>query len=92
MMYDFLGKLINTALPRVRDFRGIKRKGFDGHGNYTMGIDDQSIFTELDLDKIKHTIGMDISFVTTAKTNDEGEALLEHLGMPFVKNQEIKNG
>ena len=92
MMYDFLGRLINIALPRVRDFRGIKRKGFDGHGNYTMGISDQSIFTELDLDKIKYTIGMDISFVTTAKSNAEGEALLEFLGMPFVKKQEKTDG
>ena len=91
-MYDFMGRLINNALPRVRDFRGIARKGFDGRGNYTMGITDQSVFTELDLDKIKNTIGMNISFVTTAKTNDEGELLLEYLGMPFVKKQEKSNG
>lgn len=85
MMYDFMARLINAALPRVRDFRGIKKSGFDGFGNYTMGVVDQSIFTEIDLDKIKHTIGMNISFVTSAKTDEEGRALLELLGMPFEK-------
>jgi large subunit ribosomal protein L5 len=85
IMYDFLARLINNALPRVRDFRGIKKSGFDGFGNYTMGVTDQSIFTEIDLDKMKHTIGMNISFVTSAKTDEEGRALLELLGMPFAK-------
>jgi large subunit ribosomal protein L5 len=84
-MYDFLARLINNALPRVRDFRGIKKSGFDGFGNYTMGVTDQSIFTEIDLDKMKHTIGMNISFVTSAKSDEEGRALLELLGMPFAK-------
>ena len=84
-MYDFMTRLINNALPRVRDFRGIKNNGFDGSGNYTMGINDQSIFTEIDLDKIKHTIGMNVTFVTTAKSDEEGKALLELLGMPFAK-------
>ena len=84
-MFDFMNRLINNALPRVRDFRGIKTSGFDGFGNYTMGVSDQSIFTELDLDKIKHQIGMNISFVTTAKSDEEGRALLELLGMPFAK-------
>jgi large subunit ribosomal protein L5 len=84
-MYDFLTRLINNALPRVRDFRGISKKGFDGFGNYTMGVTDQSIFTEIDLDKIKYTIGMNISFVTSSKTDEEGKVLLEMLGMPFEK-------
>lgn len=85
MMYDFMTRLIHNALPRVRDFRGIKKSGFDGFGNYTMGVGDQSIFTELDLDKIKYQIGMNISFVTSAKTDEEGRALLELFGMPFAK-------
>lgn len=84
-MYDFLNRLVNNALPRVRDFRGINKNGFDGFGNYTMGVTDQSIFTEIDLDKVKYQIGMNISFVTSAKTDDEGRALLEMLGMPFEK-------
>ena len=84
-MFDFLNRLINNALPRVRDFRGINKNGFDGFGNYTMGVNDQSIFTELDLDKVKYQIGMNISFVTSAKTDEEGRALLELLGMPFEK-------
>ena len=86
-MYDFMNRLINNALPRVRDFRGIKTSGFDGFGNYTMGITDQSIFTEIDLDKIKHQIGMNISFVTTAANDEEGRALLELFGMPFAKTE-----
>ncbi|NQZ57184.1 MAG: 50S ribosomal protein L5 [Lentisphaeraceae bacterium] len=85
IMFDFLSRLVNNALPRVRDFRGVKKGGFDGFGNYTMGVNDQSIFTELDLDKIKYQIGMNISFVTSAKTDEEGRALLELLGMPFEK-------
>jgi large subunit ribosomal protein L5 len=84
-MWDFLFRFINIALPRVRDFRGIPRRGFDGNGNYTMGVKEQTIFVEIDIDKISQTLGMDISFVTTAKTDDEGRALLEALGLPFRK-------
>ena len=84
-MWDFLARLIHNALPRVRDFRGIPKRGFDGQGNYNMGLDDQSIFTEIDLDMAKFTIGMDIAFVTSAKTDEECHALLELLGMPFEK-------
>ncbi len=84
-MWDFLFRFINIALPRVRDFRGIPRRGFDGSGNYTMGIKEQTIFVEIDIDKISQTLGMDISFVTSAKSDDEGRALLEALGLPFRK-------
>lgn len=84
-MWDFLFRFINIALPRVRDFRGIPRRGFDGKGNYTMGIKEQTIFVEIDIDKISQTLGMDISFVTSADTDDEGRALLEALGLPFRK-------
>jgi large subunit ribosomal protein L5 len=83
-MYNFLYRLINIALPRVRDFRGIPKKGFDGAGNYNFGLTDQSVFTEVDLDKSKHTIGMNITIVTTAKTDDEARELLALLGMPFA--------
>jgi large subunit ribosomal protein L5 len=85
LMYNFLYRLINIVLPRVRDFRGVSAKAFDGFGNYSMGLNDQSVFTELDLDKIKHTIGMNISIVTTAKADDEAKQLLTLLGMPFRK-------
>lgn len=84
MMYAFLYRLVNVALPRVRDFRGVSPKAFDGAGNYTMGLKDQSVFTELDLDKIKNTIGMDITIVTTARTDDEASELLTLFGMPFA--------
>ena len=84
-MWDFLYRFINISLPRVRDFRGLPRRGFDGSGNYTLGIKEQSIFVEIDIDKISTTLGMDISFVTSAKTDDEGRALLEGLGLPFRK-------
>lgn len=84
-MWDFLDRFINISLPRVRDFRGIPRRGFDGSGNYTLGIKEQTIFVEIDIDKISQTMGMDISFVTTAKNDDEGRALLEALGLPFRK-------
>jgi len=83
-MYDFLYRLINVALPRVRDFRGVSSTAFDGGGNYSLGLNEQSIFTEIDLDKMKYTIGMNITIVTTAKTNDEGLELLTMLGMPFA--------
>ena len=84
VMYNFLNRLINIVLPRVRDFRGVSPKAFDGAGNYNFGITDQSVFTEIDLDKVKHTIGMNISIVTTAKTDDEARDLLALLGMPFA--------
>ena len=82
-MYEFLYRLINVVLPRVRDFRGVSGKGFDGSGNYTMGMTEQNVFPEIDPDKIKHTIGMNISVVTTARTDAEAKDLLAMLGMPF---------
>ena len=82
-MYDFLNKLVNVALPRVRDFRGISGKAFDGAGNYSLGIKEQLIFPEIDYDKIDKIKGLNISIVTTAKTNEEGKALLKLMGMPF---------
>jgi large subunit ribosomal protein L5 len=82
-MYEFLERLIKMALPRIRDFRGISPKAFDGHGNYTLGVQDQSIFPEVDLDKIKRNVGFDITIVTTANTNEEAKALLTELGIPF---------
>ncbi len=85
-MYEFLDRLISIALPRVRDFRGVKAKSFDGRGNYTMGIKDQLIFPEIVYDNVDATRGMDISIVTTAKTDEESKALLTLLGMPFAKN------
>lgn len=84
-MYEFLDRLISVALPRTRDFRGIENKGFDGQGNYTLGIKEQIIFPEIDIDKIKNVTGMDITFVTSAKTNEEGQALLTEFGLPFKK-------
>jgi len=83
VMYNFLYRLITIAMPRVRDFRGVPKRAFDGAGNYTFGLTDQSVFPEVDLDKIKHTIGMNITFVTTARTDDEARELLALLGMPF---------
>jgi large subunit ribosomal protein L5 len=82
-MYDFLNKLINVALPRVRDFRGISGKAFDGAGNYSLGIKEQLIFPEIDYDKIDKIKGLNISIVTSANTNKEGKALLKLMGMPF---------
>lgn len=84
-MYNFLDKLVMIALPRVRDFRGISSKSFDGRGSYTLGITEQLIFPEIDFDKINKIMGMDITIVTTAKTNEEGLALLERMGFPFQK-------
>ena len=84
-MYNFMEKLIRVALPRVRDFRGISPKAFDGFGNYTLGIKDQLIFTEVNYDDVVKLRGMDIVFVTTAKTNEEAYALLDSFGMPFRK-------
>lgn len=85
-MWEFLDRLITVALPRVRDFRGINDKSFDGRGNYTMGVTEHIIFPEIDLDKIARITGMDITIVTTAKTDAEALALLKAVGMPF-KNQ-----
>jgi large subunit ribosomal protein L5 len=85
-MYEFLDRLIAVALPRIRDFRGINDKGFDGHGNYTLGVTEQIIFPEIDIDKVTKIMGMDITFVTTAPNNDEALALLSEFGLPF-KNQ-----
>lgn len=85
-MYEFLDRLVSVALPRVRDFRGVNDKSFDGRGNYSMGITEHIIFPEIDMDKVTKIIGMDISFVTTAKTDAEAMALLKLMGMPF-KNQ-----
>ena len=82
-MYEFLERLIKMALPRIRDFRGVSPKAFDGNGNYTLGVQDQSIFPEVDLDKIKRNVGFDITIVTTAGTNTEAKALLTELGVPF---------
>jgi large subunit ribosomal protein L5 len=82
-MYEFLERLIKAALPRIRDFRGVSPKAFDGNGNYTLGVSDQSIFPEVELDKIKRNIGFDVTIVTTAKTNEEAKSLLSEMGMPF---------
>ena len=84
-MYEFFDKLVSITLPRVRDFRGISKDSFDGRGNYTLGVKEQLIFTEIDYDKIKKIRGMDIVIVTTAKSDDEGRALLGAMGMPFKK-------
>ena len=84
LMYEFLERLIKMSLPRIRDFRGVSNKAFDGNGNYTLGVSDQSIFPEVELDKIKRNIGFDITIVTSATSNDEARALLTELGMPFA--------
>ena len=84
-MYEFLDKLVNISLPRVRDFRGVSNNSFDGRGNYTLGVKEQLIFPEIDFDKVNKLRGMDIVFVTTAKTDEEGHELLAQLGMPFHK-------
>lgn len=84
-MYEFLDRLMTVALPRVRDFRGIKAKGFDGRGNYTLGVTEQIIFPEISIDKVNKISGMDITFVTTAQTDEESYELLAAFGMPFVK-------
>jgi large subunit ribosomal protein L5 len=82
-MYEFLDRLVNAVLPRVRDFRGVSPRAFDGRGNYTIGIKEQLIFPEIDFNKVDRIRGMNISIVTTAKTDEEGRALLGHFGMPF---------
>ncbi|HLE40668.1 MAG TPA: 50S ribosomal protein L5 [Nitrospirota bacterium] len=84
-MYEFLDRFISAALPRIRDFKGISSKSFDGRGNYSIGIKEQIIFPEIDIDKVESIHGLDIAIVTTAKTDEEGRALLGHMGMPFRK-------
>ena len=84
-MYEFLDKLINVSLPRVRDFHGVSNKSFDGHGNYTLGVREQLIFPEIDYDKVNHVRGLDIVIVTTANSDEEGHELLAQMGMPFAK-------
>jgi large subunit ribosomal protein L5 len=85
-MFEFLERLIRVALPRVRDFRGISPKGMDGRGNYTMGVTEHIIFPEIDIDQVSRILGMDITFVTSAGSNEEGIALLKEFGLPFKKN------
>ncbi|MDH5413015.1 MAG: 50S ribosomal protein L5 [Flavobacteriaceae bacterium] len=85
-MYEFLDRLVTASLPRVRDFRGVKPNGFDGRGNYNLGITEQIIFPEIDIDKINKISGMDITFVTSANTDKEAKSLLNELGLPFKKN------
>jgi len=86
-MFEFLDRLISASLPRVRDFKGISEKAFDGRGNYTLGVTEQIIFPEIDIDKITKITGMDITFVTTAQTNEEAYELLKELGMPFKNSK-----
>lgn len=86
-MYEFLDRLISTALPRVRDFKGVNEKAFDGRGNYTLGVTEQIIFPEIDIDKVNRITGLDITFVTSAGTNEEAFELLKELGMPFRKKE-----
>jgi len=85
-MYEFLDRLVTVALPRVRDFKGVKPGGFDGRGNYNLGITEQIIFPEINIDKVNRITGMDITFVTSAKTDKEAKSLLHELGLPFKKN------
>jgi large subunit ribosomal protein L5 len=85
-MYDFFEKLVNVVLPRMREFQGVSRDSFDGRGNYTLGLKEQTVFPEIDYDKIDKPRGMEISIITTANTDDEGRRLLEMLGMPFSKD------
>ncbi len=84
-MFEFLNRLLNIALPRVRDFKGVSYKAFDGQGNYTFGLNDQTVFPEINFDKVQRQNGMNITFVTSATTNEEGHALLKLMGMPFKK-------
>jgi large subunit ribosomal protein L5 len=90
-MYEFLDRLVSVALPRVRDFKGISDKAFDGRGNYTLGVTEQIIFPEIDIDKITKITGMDITFVTSAQTNEEAYELLKELGMPFKGTKKENN-
>jgi large subunit ribosomal protein L5 len=89
-MYEFLDRFVNVAVPRIRDFRGFSDKSFDGHGNYTIGVKEQIIFPEIDVDKVTQIFGMDITFVTTAKTDEEAYELLKGFGVPFVKRDVIQ--
>jgi len=84
-MYDFLDRFISVSLPRTRDFRGINAKGFDGRGNFNLGVKEHIIFPEIDIDKVNRILGMDVTFVTTAETDEEGRALLDAFGFPFIK-------
>jgi large subunit ribosomal protein L5 len=84
-MYDFLDRLLSVALPRTRDFRGINPKGFDGRGNFNMGVKEHIIFPEIDIDKVNRIMGMDVTFVTSADSDEEGKALLDAFGFPFIK-------
>jgi len=86
-MYEFLDRLIASALPRIRDFRGINEKGFDGRGNYTLGITEQIIFPEIDIDKVNKIMGMDITFVTSTDSDEEAQSLLTEFGLPFKKEK-----
>jgi len=85
MMYEFFDRLVATALPRIRDFRGVSRRAFDGRGNYSLGLPDQTIFPEIEMDKIKRTQGMDVTIVTNARTNEDAFELLKAMGMPFAE-------
>ena len=85
-MYEFLDRLVTASLPRVRDFKGVRATGFDGRGNYNLGITEQIIFPEIDIDKVNKISGMDITFVTSANTDKEAKSLLNELGIPFKKN------
>lgn len=87
VMYEFFDRLVATALPRIRDFRGVSHRSFDGRGNYSLGVADQTIFPEIELDKIKRTQGMDITIVTSAKSNEEALELLKMMGMPFSETR-----
>ena len=90
-MYEFLDRLVSVSLPRVRDFKGINDKAFDGRGNYTLGVTEQFIFPEIDIDKVNKITGMDITFVTTANTNEEAYELLKEMGMPFKNIKKSEN-
>jgi large subunit ribosomal protein L5 len=84
-MYDFLDRFISVSLPRTRDFKGISPKGFDGSGNFNLGVKEHIIFPEIDIDKVNKILGMDVTFVTTAQNDEEGKALLTAFGFPFIK-------
>jgi len=90
-MYEFMDRLMNVALPRVRDFKGVSDKAFDGRGNYTLGVTEQIIFPEIDIDKVNKITGLDITFVTSANTNEEAYELLKELGMPFKNAKKDNN-
>jgi large subunit ribosomal protein L5 len=90
-MYEFMDRFVSVSVPRLRDFRGLSDKSFDGRGNYTIGIKEHTVFPEIDVDKITKMFGMDITFVTTARTDQEAYELLKTMGMPFVKRQEVVN-